>query len=690
MYKNGHGTKVADLYVCWACCFAMEDNFDGAEKILEKAMQNYVGPRTFLLGVYEDLQLLANNKSKQVGEQNVKTFVRRALWKYFEINHHFDDYKLPKINPNVRLTEAFIPSDRIPSMLLPREPMARNYVNLYSRGILLPRDFARRNEPQNEFNIPAYFDPPEEQDIDVCFVPNYDKIMCIPQKDRSYSPEELRAYKWYKKNNIRNFLTKEMNEFWENGSDKAFRHRDLLVSQNLPQNEIRFDRFTLEDEIRPTPFRFAFDMHKFCPKTGEEKSLEEILRDRRNQMKTDQNDNRLENDGVAAGPSEIQSLSTGTVSTADFKSPKTKMMKTPPLAEPETCTTQSSSLALKLNANSALLRTFQSSPSVMSDDSLLVFEQLEMEIDHQSRAAEPTTAIMETAPDPSSAFQFNIYQDRTEDLRKLSKPNENAKPRSENDENHVEMDVCNVSISTDRKCSIDSNAIDHVQNLTGLSVEMNSFERRIVNANKTVNFTLKYSPEPKQTNIENVECAETDENDVNDFDGVSIYIPQPEVVFNEKEHADWAEVTVFLQKGDVENNYVHEQVNLNETRQIIDTQLLDLMSLSPFDPQLHIALLDSVFFEEKLAAMDASNCTMVNIVEPLKPKMKLSIGIRTFSIQKMIAAGSFGRVFSGVCDNLKTTHAFKQEKPPNLWEYYICLEIQKRIKNHRIVSFSFD
>lgn len=32
------------------------------------------------------------------------------------------------------------------------------------------------------------------------------------------------------------------------------------------------------------------------------------------------------------------------------------------------------------------------------------------------------------------------------------------------------------------------------------------------------------------------------------------------------------------------------------------------------------------------------------------------------------------------------TYALKQERPPNLWEYYICLEIVSRIPMRNIVS----
>lgn len=41
---------------------------------------------------------------------------------------------------------------------------------------------------------------------------------------------------------------------------------------------------------------------------------------------------------------------------------------------------------------------------------------------------------------------------------------------------------------------------------------------------------------------------------------------------------------------------------------------------------------------------------------------------------------------SGKCMKTGLTYAMKQQRPANLWEYYICLEIQSRIEFDNIVS----
>lgn len=173
------------------------------------------------------------------------------------------------------------------------------------------------------------------------------------------------------------------------------------------------------------------------------------------------------------------------------------------------------------------------------------------------------------------------------------------------------------------------------------------------------------------------------DNDENDEHALSIYVKQPEVKFSEEKHADWLEVTQYIANGCVDNEYLPDVIDMNETQQKIETHLLNLC---PFDSELHKALLDNLCFTENLSKLNSNRCSMVNIVHPLKPKNELVIGERTFNIQKMIGSGNFGNVFSGECATSKKVLALKQERPANLWEYYVCLEVCQRIKCKRIVS----
>lgn len=220
------------------------------------------------------------------------------------------------------------------------------------------------------------------------------------------------------------------------------------------------------------------------------------------------------------------------------------------------------------------------------------------------------------------------------------------------------------------------------------SFEMNDVEKGLIATNpRKVNFSFNYEDLHKPRMVSRQPSIEEEISEENDLLGQSIYVPRDEVIFSDAKHANWMEVTLHLAEGDAaKNDYVAKVVDMDQTLQMIDAHLLDLMKLSPFDPQLQKALLDSVSFVDQLAKMSRDVCDMVKIVQPMKPKAKLSVGTRTFNIQKMIGSGMYGNVFCGECCRTKSLLAFKQERPPNIWEFYICLEVQKRLEEERIVS----
>jgi checkpoint serine/threonine-protein kinase len=113
--------------------------------------------------------------------------------------------------------------------------------------------------------------------------------------------------------------------------------------------------------------------------------------------------------------------------------------------------------------------------------------------------------------------------------------------------------------------------------------------------------------------------------------------------------------------------------------------MVDKAHGNPFDENIREAMLEhcnfSVYLKDHI-----SSCTMVNKVPQLKSGMTVECGESEFSITKFIARGSFTSVFAA--KNLKTGKhvAMKQEKPANLWEYYICVELSDRIKNKTMMA----
>lgn len=192
---------------------------------------------------------------------------------------------------------------------------------------------------------------------------------------------------------------------------------------------------------------------------------------------------------------------------------------------------------------------------------------------------------------------------------------------------------------------------------------------------------------PKEPTVFECDENENEENDANDQEdiGKSIYEKQPELEFDEKD-AEWGEVSQFLANATVKNEYQVEEMNLNETRQRIDTHMLNLKDLNPFDEEIRKDVLVDVGFLDELNGANNFNCSLMNVVHPLKPRASIEINHRKYQVRKLIGTGAFGKVFSAECSKTKEMYALKQQRPANLWEYYICLQVHTRITDENIVS----
>ncbi|XP_031628925.1 uncharacterized protein LOC116344486 [Contarinia nasturtii] len=128
--------------------------------------------------------------------------------------------------------------------------------NNYARGIQLPRDFVRKNLPQEEFLFQLHRD--DEPGKNTLY--NYDKFMLFPAKDKCYSLEELCAYKWFKKNNIKNTFTETQAAIWENGHDIPLRLPPHFVRKNRKQDDWKLSPVNYMDIIENGQRKFGFDI----------------------------------------------------------------------------------------------------------------------------------------------------------------------------------------------------------------------------------------------------------------------------------------------------------------------------------------------------------------------------------------------------------------------------------------------
>ena len=142
--------------------------------------------------------------------------------------------------------------------------------NLFKQGVQLPAGFVSCNKPQKPWNIPIFIEEPNEPRS----VPCYDKFLCYPNVSTEISPEELWAYKWFKKREIQAPIVHDHDLIWSNVFENGARIPPGFVSKNVEQVEKEeFEMFVADDDV--TGFQTA--LVKIYPKDGEEFSLEENL-----------------------------------------------------------------------------------------------------------------------------------------------------------------------------------------------------------------------------------------------------------------------------------------------------------------------------------------------------------------------------------------------------------------------------
>jgi checkpoint serine/threonine-protein kinase len=104
---------------------------------------------------------------------------------------------------------------------------------------------------------------------------------------------------------------------------------------------------------------------------------------------------------------------------------------------------------------------------------------------------------------------------------------------------------------------------------------------------------------------------------------------------------------------------------------------------NPFSRKVRSLIMEQCNFEEYLE-FHIPSCAMLNRIPKLKAGMQIDGKNEKYCVVKHLAKGSFGSVF--VVKNIRNNelYAAKQERPSNLWEYYICIELIDRIKSRNI------
>ncbi|TMW47884.1 hypothetical protein DOY81_007034 [Sarcophaga bullata] len=194
------------------------------------------------------------------------------------------------------------------------------------------------------------------------------------------------------------------------------------------------------------------------------------------------------------------------------------------------------------------------------------------------------------------------------------------------------------------------------------SIEISASELAAINANKLSTNTIQSifipdSPEPNDDSCE-----------------MSIYYKKTPKTPKAEVHI-WDDSDAL--KLSTNNHYVHAETDLNQTHQIIENMVID-PNVNPFNVDLINAFLEQHYVISYLESLPT--CKLVGGVQRLKPHATINVKGVHFEVLKLVGEGAYGAVFCGKEVKSGKQVAMKQEKPPNYWEYYICLEIQERIR----------
>lgn len=162
----------------------------------------------------------------------------------------------------------------------------------------------------------------------------------------------------------------------------------------------------------------------------------------------------------------------------------------------------------------------------------------------------------------------------------------------------------------------------------------------------------------------------------------SIYVPRvheaptaaPE--FSDDEEAGDAAAAHKSHSSCRSGQFVVPDIDLNHSRAVIKTHFVD-HNADPFDEAVHTAFLEQCDFYDYLRNL--ATCQMVQTVRSLNPKQELSVADRLLVVDKLLGQGKYGTVYAARCQSSGELVALKQQRPANLWEYYICLEVESRI-----------
>ncbi|KAG5682144.1 hypothetical protein PVAND_011517 [Polypedilum vanderplanki] len=222
-----------------------------------------------------------------------------------------------------------------------------------------------------------------------------------------------------------------------------------------------------------------------------------------------------------------------------------------------------------------------------------------------------------------------------------------------------------------------------------ISIEMDETETSRLNIEKSdAVFKVPQIPISKPTVVQNnqnkFEIFEDEEEEEDDDMSKTIYFDddekkREEIVDDEINSWEEEEMCSFILNS--ENRYEHTMIQSDVSKKLREAIIIS--NGNPFCKNVRNLILEHVNFEEYLAE-HVQNCIMLKNIPQLKIGVSLECGKDNFKVMKFIAKGTFGSVYCIKNQKSGDLFAAKQEKPVNMYEYFICLELADRLRGKNI------
>ncbi|XP_055907569.1 uncharacterized protein LOC129942590 [Eupeodes corollae] len=231
---------------------------------------------------------------------------------------------------------------------------------------------------------------------------------------------------------------------------------------------------------------------------------------------------------------------------------------------------------------------------------------------------------------------------------------------------------------------IKNESINIVDNLSGPSMPSSSVPEDFIRPHASSSMPSGSAAHHQTHKVpSSAECIEIQTSDEEpDVFGKSIYHTKTPKTPQMARHA-WTTEQEDDTSDENSNNFVHHVADLDQTQHVIDN-ICESKNVNPFNKELIDAFLSQVEIISFVKTLPT--CKLVRKVPPLKRDSQIELNGRVFNVNKLIGEGTFGSVYSAKESHSGKMFALKQERPANLWEYYICLEIQSRLHSNEMMS----